>query len=99
MKREDYEWALVQAYYASFHAITALFMAHGYDENGHIRLFQALRDCFVAEGLISPTVADAFRQLMRWRQDAQYHARYDRRQAESAVHMAQRIIQAVDSIL
>ncbi|MCD6352001.1 MAG: HEPN domain-containing protein [Armatimonadetes bacterium] len=98
-QRGDEEWAIVQSYYAAFHAFTALLMLHGYDESGHRRLYRAVVECFVEEGVVARDLAEDFLALMRWREDAQYHGSFGPGRAEQALQMARRIVETLGELL
>ncbi|MBI5176725.1 HEPN domain-containing protein [Candidatus Micrarchaeota archaeon] len=65
-------WAVVQSYYACFHAARALVLSRGYSEKSHRCLSIALRDLFEREGLLEKGSVDFLDGLRELREEFNY---------------------------
>lgn len=72
MDEGNYKWAIVQCYYAMFHAFRGLLFSKGYREKSHICLKFAIKALFVDEGLISEDLLEDFYFSMKTREKADY---------------------------
>lgn len=72
MDEGNYKWAIVQCYYAMFHAFRGLLFSKGYREKSHICLKFAIIALFVDEGLISEDLLEDFDFSMKAREKADY---------------------------
>jgi len=70
------KWAVVQCYYAAFHAAKALVLSSGFREKSHGCLLAALDELFVKQGALERKHADLLEDLMRLRWAADYRLEY-----------------------
>lgn len=72
--RENQHWQMVvnRLYYASFYAVSAYFVQHGFKAFTHAGLKSAFNKELVQSGKISIAEGRLFNQLFSYRQDADY---------------------------
>jgi len=61
---ENVKWAIIQGYYAQFHALRALVFARGYREKSHACLRYAVEALYIDESLLPPSVLTDFTFVM-----------------------------------
>ena len=66
------KWAIIQGYYAQFHALRALVFSGGYREKSHSCLRYAVEALYVDAGLLPAPVLEDFNCAMRTREGADY---------------------------
>lgn len=78
------KWAIIQGYYAQFHALRALVFSGGYREKSHSCLRYAVEALYVDEGLLLASVLEDFNFAMRMREGADYGCVYSEADARRA---------------
>lgn len=96
---EDAKWAIVQGYYAQFHALRALLFGKGYREKSHTCLRYAIEALFVDEGVLSPEILENFLYAMHTREGADYGAVYSDVSAEEVLMAARETVELVLEML
>ena len=91
LERENWKWAIVQGYYAMFHAARALVLREGYVEKSHQCLLVAFRTLFGAEGP-GRDLASALAQARALREDADYGSEYDEDSARTVCAAAEKFL-------
>jgi uncharacterized protein (UPF0332 family) len=66
------KWAIIQGYYALFHALRSQVFARGYREKSHRCLKYAIEALLVDEGALGPEVLEQFSFAMDLREGADY---------------------------
>jgi uncharacterized protein (UPF0332 family) len=93
------KWAIIQGYYAMFHACRALIYSLGYREKSHLCLQHAIEALFVDEGLLPEEILGEFSHGMGLRESADYGSVYDRSSAQDLVLSARKVVSAARGIL
>jgi len=93
----DAKWAIVQAYYAMFHAARALLFSKNLREKSHRALLAALRELF--GNSIGLRLLDEFEEGMDLREEADYSITYSEESAHELIRNAQRFITEAKHIL
>lgn len=96
---QRYKWAIVQAYYAMFHATRALIYSRGYREKSHYCLSVALRALFVEEGKLDTQAGRDFLNAMNLREAADYEAEFSMDGAKAVIASAERFLEKVVVVL
>lgn len=99
MDEGNYKWAIVQCYYAMFHAFRGLLFSKGYREKSHICLKFAIKALFVDEGLISEDLLEDFDFSMKAREKADYSYIYGENLAKDLFESTKKLIKEVESLL
>jgi len=82
------KWAIIQGYYAQFHAFRALVFARGYREKSHTCLRYAVEALYIDEKILPPSILEDFTFAMRTREGADYGCVYSERDARDVVRSA-----------
>lgn len=93
------KWAIIQGYYAQFHALRALVFARGYREKSHSCLRYAVEALYVDEGLLPASILEDFNFAMRTREGADYGCVYSEEDARDVVASASTVLSQIRSIL
>lgn len=93
------KWAIIQGYYAQFHALRALVFGAGYREKSHTCLRYAVEALFVDEGILSAEVLENFLYSMRIREGADYGTVYSGVSANEVVTAARETVEIVRELL
>nr|WP_284738460.1 HEPN domain-containing protein [Methanoculleus sp. CWC-02] len=93
------KWAIIQGYYAQFHALRALVFSRGYREKSHSCLRYAVEALYVDEGLLPASVLEDFSFAMRTREGADYGCVYSGSDAGDVVASAGAIVDRVRTML
>jgi len=93
--------AASRAYYAAFHAVSALFAQDGRSFTRHTAIEAAVHRDLVRTGRLSTDDGRAFSRLVAWRQIGDYgggrHVHPD--QADQAIASARQVVAAVSALL
>ncbi|MBA7482805.1 hypothetical protein ES707_18304 [subsurface metagenome] len=93
------KWAIIQGYYAQFHALRALIFSSGYREKSHSCLRYAVEAIYVDEGLLPVSVLEDFNFAMRTREGADYGCVYSGSDAGDVVASAGVIVDRIRAML
>ena len=88
------KWAIIQGYYAQFHALRALVFSGGYREKSHSCLRYAVEALYVDAGLL-----DYFYFAMRTREGADYGRIYSEADARDVVTSASVVVDRIGRLL
>jgi uncharacterized protein (UPF0332 family) len=89
------KWAIIQGYYALFHALRSQIFARGYREKSHRCLKYAIEALLVDEGALGPEVLEQFSFAMDLREGADYGCIYDAASAGIVVASARTVLEMV----
>lgn len=89
------KWAIIQGYYALFHALRSQIFARGYREKSHRCLKYAIEALFVDEGALGPEVLDHFSFAMDLREGADYGCIYNAESAGIVVTSARTVLEMI----
>lgn len=81
----NYKWAVIQAYYAIFHAARALLFKSGYREESHSALKMAFKTLYIETGKLSNDTYNALERGMSLREMADYKETYSQGGAENLI--------------
>lgn len=76
LRQRDAKWAIVQGYYAMFHAAKAMVLSAGYREKSHVCLAIALRHIFVDGGRLDDADVERLVGALELRNQADYDLTY-----------------------
>ena len=93
------KWAIIQGYYAQFHAFRALVFFGGYREKSHSCLRYAVEALYIDEGHLPASILEDFNFAMRTREGADYGCVYSADDARDVVASADVIIRQIQSML
>lgn len=93
------KWAIVQGYYAQFHALRALIFSGGYREKSHSCLKYAVEALYVDEGCLPASVLEDFNFAMRTREGADYGCVYSEADARNVVASASVVVDQIGRLL
>jgi len=99
LTEENIKWAIIQGYYAQFHALRALVFSGGYHEKSHSCLRYAIEALYVDEGLLPASILEDFNFAMRTREGADYGCVYSGSDAGDVVASAGAIVDRVRTML
>jgi uncharacterized protein (UPF0332 family) len=99
LKRKDYKWATVQAYYSMFHTARALIYSKGYREHSHYCLIVSLKTLFVAKKLLDIRLVEAMQMAKTLRENADYASEFSKSSAEVLVEKAKLFLKTTEEIL
>ncbi|MBP2144582.1 uncharacterized protein (UPF0332 family) [Methanofollis sp. W23] len=92
------KWAIIQGYYAQFHALRALVFARGYREKSHVCLRHAVEALYIDENILPSSVLEDFTFAMRTREGADYGCVYSEEDAHDVVRSAGAVLDQVGAI-
>lgn len=93
------KWAIIQGYYAQFHALRALIFSGGYREKSHSCLKYAVEALYVDEGHLPASVLEDFNFAMRTREGADYGCVYSEADARNVVASASVVVDQIGRLL
>ena len=82
-----------------FHSARALLYSRGYREKGHYCLYLAIKEFFIKEGELDPSLAEDFNNCMILREEADYRRKFSQEGASATIESAKRFLKAVRDIL
>jgi uncharacterized protein (UPF0332 family) len=91
----NFKWAVIQAYYAIFHAARALLFKSGYREESHLALKLAFKALYIETGILSIDTYNALERGMSLREMADYKETYSQSGAEN---LTKSVVAAVKEI-
>jgi hypothetical protein len=96
-----WDGAVSRAYYAAFHAASALLVAEGHQARTHAGTHDLLFSFFVRTGILSRHVSKDLAALQRYREQADYSAsiRFDQSTGAEEVERAARVLGAIRGVL
>ena len=97
--KSGFKWATIKGYYSMFHSARALLYSHGYREKGHYCLYLAIKELFVKEGRLDPSLAEDFNNCMILREEADYRRKFSQDGASATIESAKRFLKAVRNVL
>lgn len=86
----EHKRAMIEAYYAMFHAARALLYAKGYREKSHYCLSVALLELYVDTGKLSLSQVKHFDRAMLLREEADYKGAFSETGAREVIDNAER---------
>jgi len=99
MKRKNYKWATIQAYYSMFHTARTLIYSKGYRERSHYCLIVALKTLFVAEKLLDVRLIEAMQMAKTLRENADYENEFSKSSADALVKKAHSFLKRTEELL
>ena len=99
LKQKDYKWAIVQAYYAMFHAARTLLYYKGYREKSHYCLMLAMKSFYVSEGKMEMRLAESLQMARSLRESADYDNVFDKNSAVSLVEQAVEFVKVAQAVI
>lgn len=93
----NYKWAVIQAYYAIFHAARALLFKSGYREESHSALKIAFKVLYVETGIISNNTYNALERGMNLREMADYKETYSQSGAENLIQSVAAALKEIEN--
>jgi uncharacterized protein (UPF0332 family) len=94
----NYKWAIVQSYYAMFHAFRGLLFSRGYREKSHTGLKFAIKSIFVNNGIMGDDTFASFDFAMKAREEADYSYIYDEKLAQEILESTKSLISEVENL-
>lgn len=91
----NFKWAVIQAYYAIFHAARALLFKSGFREESHSALKIAFKALYIETGVLSIDTYNALERGMSLREMADYKETYSQSGAENLI---QSVVSALKEI-
>ena len=98
LKRKNYKWATIQAYYSMFHTARTLIYSKGYRERSHYCLIVALKQLFVSEQLLDIRLVEAMQMAKTLRENADYDNEFSKSSAEALVEKAQSFLKKAEEL-
>ena len=95
----SHKWAIVQCYYAMFHAARAVLYASGYREKSHYCLVQSIRHLYVRTGRLDASFIEDLVAAKNLREEADYYGDFSRSNCEKFLVKAERFIAEAEIIL
>lgn len=99
LREGNIKWAIIQGYYAQFHALRALVFSGGYREKSHSCLRYAVEALYVDEGLLPASILEDFNFAMRTREGADYGCVYSAADARDVVASAGVVVARIRAML
>lgn len=96
-----YKDSVSRAYYACFEAATGALLSKGIITKTHAGLIQLFSLHFVKERKIEVDLVKMFKEIERWREEADYEARrkFTEKEVRDAIEFAKEFIKKVESIV
>ena len=98
LKRKNYKWATVQAYYAMFHAARTLLYHKGYREKSHYCLILAMKAFYVSEGVLEMRLIESLQMAKMLREGADYENTFDPQSAKALVDQADEFVRIAGEV-
>lgn len=95
----NFKWAVIQAYYAIFHAARALLFKSGYREKSHSALKLAIKALYIETGLLSNDTYNALERGMSLREMADYKETYSQSGAENLIQSVVAALKEIENKL
>ena len=95
----DFKWAVIQAYYAIFHAARALLFKSGYREKSHSALKIAIKTLYIETGVLSNDTYNALERGMSLREMADYKETYSQSGAENLIQSVVAALKEIENKL
>jgi len=95
LSEKDYKWAIIKAYYASFHAAKGILYKKGYKEKKHVAIISVLEE-LVKQGVLQGKFVVYFKAAMSAREDADYNYIYSKETAEWEVEQAESFVEKMN---
>jgi uncharacterized protein (UPF0332 family) len=95
----NFKWAVIQAYYAIFHAARALLFKSGYREKSHSALKIAIKTLYIETGLLSNGTYNALERGMSLREMADYKETYSQSGAENLIQSVVAALKEIENKL
>ena len=99
MQENNFEWAIIQAYYSMFHSFRALIFSKGYREKSHICIKYAIEALFVEIGTLDNQLLQDFSYAMKIREGADYGNVYGEDSALELRNSANRIYEVAKGLI
>ena len=99
LSKSGFKWATIKGYYSIFHCARALLYSRGFREKGHYCLYLAIRELFVKEKRIDPSLVEEFKNCMILREEADYRRVFSQKGAAATVKSAERFLKTAKNIL
>lgn len=99
LKRKNYKWATIQAYYCMFHTARALIYAQKYREKSHYCLVIALEHLYVGKGLIERGLVESLIMGKDMRESADYRSSFSKEGADNLVTAAENFLANAKELL
>ena len=98
-KNGKYKYAIINAYYATFHSARALLYSKGYRERSHYCLYVAIDTLFVKSGLLEKRFSRILKDGMSLREDADYGDEFSKEGAALIISNAEVFIKKSEKLL
>ncbi len=98
-KNGKYKYAIINAYYATFHSARALLYSKGYRERSHYCLYVAIDALFVRAGLLEKRFARILKDGMSLREEADYGGEFSKEGAALIISNAEEFIKKSEELL
>lgn len=95
----NFKWAVIQAYYAIFHAARALLFKSGYREESHSALKITFKALYIETGILSIDAYNALERGMSLREMADYKETYSQSGAENLIQSVVAALQEIENKL
>lgn len=99
LKQKNNKWAIVQAYYAMFHAARTLLYYKGYREKSHYCLILAMKVFYVGEGILEMRLVESFQAAKAMREGADYENTFDGESAKALIEQAAEFLEVAEKVL
>lgn len=99
LEKQRYKYAIIDAYYAAFHAARALLYSKGFRERSHYCLSVAIEALFVEAGQIEGRFVRTLNNLMSLREDADYSGSSSEETASLCVQNADELLEQTRLLL
>ena len=94
-----YKYAIINAYYGTFHSARALLYSKGYRERSHYCLYVAIDTLFVKAGLLEKHFSRILKDGMSLREDADYGGEFSKESAALSISNAEEFIKKSEALL
>lgn len=98
-KNGKYKYAIINAYYATFHSARALLYSKGYRERSHYCLYVAIDTLFVKAGFLEKRFSRILKDGMSLREDADYGGDFSKEGAALSISNAEEFIKNSEEFL
>ena len=95
----NFKWAVIQAYYAIFHAARALLFKSGFREESHSALKIAFKTLYIETGVLSNDTYNALERGMSLREMADYKETYSQSGAENLIQSVVAALKEIENEL
>jgi uncharacterized protein (UPF0332 family) len=98
-EKSSYKWAMIQSYYAMFHAARALLYAKSYRERSHYCLIVAIKALYTDKGLVPNDLLEALRRGKTLRENADYYDHWSQTAAQQMLESAKVFIKMARKLI